>query len=104
MRDRQLDFDAADTQIIAVSVDPAEGEKGQIAFATRWQLAFPLVPDTDRSLSLLYGAVQNRSQLSARMSIFIDKKGIVRFIDTDVIVRSHGPDVLRKMQELGIGR
>ncbi|HEX8835264.1 MAG TPA: peroxiredoxin family protein, partial [Abditibacteriaceae bacterium] len=104
LRDRQLDFDAADTQIIAISVDPAEGEKGQLAFAKRWQLGFPLVPDTKRELSLLYGAVQNHGQLSARMSVLIDKNGVVRLVDTNVMVRSHGGDILDKMQEIGINK
>jgi peroxiredoxin len=102
LRDRQADFDATDTQIIAVSVDPAAGEKGQLAFAKQWQLTFPLIPDTDRRLSMLYGATRNKHQLAARMSVFIDKEGTVRFVDTDVHVATHGADVSAKFRELGL--
>jgi peroxiredoxin Q/BCP len=104
LRDHQAEFDAADTQILAVSVDPAEGEKGQIAFAKQWNLSFPLIPDTERKLSLLYGAVQMPADLTSRMTVFIDKQGIVRFIDRDVNVMTHGSDVLNKMKELGLGK
>jgi peroxiredoxin len=104
LRDHQAEFDAADTQVLAVSVDPAEGEKGQIAFAKQWNLSFPLVPDTSRKLSLLYGAVQTPTDLDSRMSVLIDKSGIVRWIDRDVQVSTHGADVLAKMRELGLAK
>lgn len=99
LRDRQKEFDALDVQILAVSVDPADGEKGQKAFAAQWQLGFPLVPDASRSLSKLFGAAQTDKQLAACMSVFIDKTGVVRWVDTDVQVASHGADVLAKIQE-----
>ncbi len=102
LRDHQKELDAADTQILAVSVDPADGERGQLAFAKQWQLGFPLIPDTARSLSKLFGAAQNDKQLAARMSLFIDKTGLVRWVDTDVHVATHGADVLAKMKELGL--
>lgn len=102
LRDHQSEFDATDTQILAVSVDPAEGEKGQKAFAAQWKLGFPMIPDTSRALSQIYGAAQNDKQLAARMSVLIDKAGIVRWIDTDVHVQTHGADVLAKIGELNL--
>jgi len=104
LRDRQAEFDAADTQILAVSVDPAQGPRGQIAFAKQWQLAFPLITDTQRSLSKLYGAVRNDNQLAARMTILIDKEGVVRFVDTSVNVQKHGGDMLAVMRKIGMIR
>ena len=94
LRDQQAAFDAADIQILAVSVDDAEGERGQLAFTQQWKLGFPLVPDTKRELSKLFGAAQNDQQLAARMTLLIDKQGIVRLVDTNVHVRTHGADVL----------
>lgn len=95
-------LDAAQTQVIAVSVDPADGEKGQKAFAKKWGLQFSLVPDTDRHISQTFGAAQDNGQLSARMTFLIDKQGIVRWVDTDVNVQTHGPDMLVKLRELGM--
>lgn len=102
LRDYQSEFDATDTQILGVSVDAAEGEKGQSAFASEWKLGFPLLADASRALSMQFGAAQTDKQLAARMSVLIDKGGIVRWIDTDVQVKSHGADVLAKIGELGL--
>jgi len=34
--------------------------------------------------------------------VLIDKTGVVRWIDRDVNVQTHGADVLAKMRELGL--
>jgi peroxiredoxin len=104
LRDRQAEFDAAETEIVAVSVDPAGGERGQLAFAQQWQLNFPMVPDTQRRLSKLYGAVRNDKQLAARMSVLIDKQGIVRFVDTNVNVAMHGADMIARIREMAMNQ
>ncbi len=102
LRDHQKEFDATNTQILAISVDPAGGEKGQLAFVKQWGLTFPLIPDISRQLGKQFGAIQNDDELAARMSILLDKAGVVRWIDTDVHVQTHGADVLAKIKELGI--
>lgn len=104
LRDNQASFDAADTQILAVSVDPADGDMGQKAFAAHLGLQFPVIPDTQRTLCLLYGAVQDKTEIAARRSILIDKAGIVRWIDTNINVQTHGADMLAKLRELGMAR
>ena len=102
IRDQQSAFDLADTQVFAVSVDSADGPKGQNAFSQQWKFQFPLIPDTGRELGKLYGAVQNDNEREARMSVLIDKTGVVRWIDTDVHVKTHGADVLAKIKQLGL--
>ena len=104
LRDKFADFDKSDTEIWAVSVDPAEGEQGQLAFAARLNLPFPMIPDVGRNLSLLYKAADDPTQKSLHMSIFIDKDGIVRFIDKDVRVMTHGTDILDEMKTAGVGK
>jgi peroxiredoxin len=91
-----------DTEVWAVSVDAADGENGQRAFAAKLGLQFPLIPDTSRQLSMLYGAAQDVTDMAARQSVLIDKQGMVRLIDRDVKVTTHGTDILRKMRELGM--
>jgi peroxiredoxin len=90
------------TQILAVSVDPAQGEAGQLAFAEQWGLTFPLIPDSARKLSMQYGAAQSATDLAGRQSVLIDKFGIVRLIDLDVNVESHGTDMVDRMRALRI--
>ena len=90
-------FDANNTEVLAVSIDAADV---QIPFAQRWNLGFALVPDIGRNLSMLYGAAQSVDDLASRQSVFIDKSGLVRFIDRNVDVHTHGSDVLAKMRAL----
>ncbi len=86
-----------------MSFDPAEGEHGQLAFARQLGLTFPLIPDVGKNLSMLYGSALSADQPApARMSVLIDRDGIVRFVDRAVQVRTHGPDMLLKMRELGM--
>jgi peroxiredoxin len=97
-----LSYLASETETWAVSVDPAEGEKGQLAFAARWGFQFPLIPDEGRNLSILYGAAENPQQLASRMSVLIDKDGIVRLIDKSVDIHTHGSDMILQMRRLGM--
>ena len=96
LRDRKSDFDAASTDIWAVSVDSGDV---QIAFSKQWKFNFPLIPDSGRNLCLLFGAAQNTEQLAERMSVFIDKDGIIKWIDKDVHVTTHGADVLARIDQ-----
>ena len=88
----------AGVEVWGVSTDSAQGRWGQRAFAKHLQLPFPLIPDTDRKISLACGAVQTRQQMAARMSVFIDKNGVVRWIDKQMDIRSHGKEVVARVQ------
>ena len=100
LRDTWPQLQENDVEVWGVSVDPAEGEKGQRAFADFLKLPFPLLPDTGRNLSILYGAAQSPNQTSSRMSVLIDKQGIVRWIDKQINPTTHGMDVVAKVKEL----
>jgi peroxiredoxin len=65
---------------------------------------FRFLPDTARNLAVLYRGANNAGELTVRQSILIDRAGIVRWIETDVGIFSHGKDVLAKMQEAGLIR
>lgn len=101
LRDEAAKLGEKNIQVWAVSIDAPDV---QIAFAQSLGLSFPLLPDTERNVCLLYGATDNADSLARRMSVLIDKSGIVRWIDTDVHVGTHGADVLAKIQELGLNR
>jgi peroxiredoxin len=66
------------------------------------RLPFPILSDTSRKVALSFGAVQGANDAPSRLSFLIDKNGIVRFIDTEVNVHTHGPDMLAKTRELGL--
>lgn len=102
LRDEYSKLQAANIDVLAVSVDAADGVHGQKAFAKHLNLPFALVPDTGRNLSILYGAANSPDQLAARISVLIDKDSVVRWIDKQINLKTHGADVLAKAHELGV--
>ncbi len=62
-----------------------------------------MIPDTGRNVTVLYNDLRPDT-LAERMSVLIDKDGIVRLIDKSVNVRTHGPDILARMRELGLAK
>jgi peroxiredoxin len=103
LRDSQPGFIAANTDVWAVSVDPAGGERGQLEFAKFINLPYPMLPDEGRNVCLLYGAAQAPNQLALRQSVLIDRDGVVRWIDRAINPETHGQDVLVKINALGLG-
>ncbi|RYG69976.1 redoxin domain-containing protein, partial [bacterium] len=97
-------FMASNTEVWAVSIDPAEGETGQRAFAHELLLPYPLLPDVGRNICLLYGATESPNQFAQRQSVLIDKQGIVRWITKNVNPDTHGEDVLAKITEFGLNQ
>ena len=77
---------------------PPPGTHGQRAFAQRYKLPFALLPDTNRTISLAYGAVQSKEQMAARMSVLIGKDGKIVWIDKQINPHTHGADVLARLQ------
>lgn len=99
LRDVAPQLEAADVEVWGVSVDAAEGARGQRAFVKHLNLPFPLLPDTARNLCLLYGTVQSRDQMAGRCSILIDKNGVVQMVDWQVHPQTHGADLLERLKE-----
>ena len=99
LRDAYAGLQASGTRVVAVSTDDAATVA---AFATQLKLPFAVVSDPKREIALAYGAVQDATQAPARLSFLLDKNGVVRWIDSDVQVKSHGADMLAKIGELGL--
>ena len=98
LRDAYPALQKAGVEVWAVSTDQADGPHGQHAFGKYLRLPFPLVPDPDRKLCLLFGAVHTKEQTAARMSVFIDKTGQIQWIDKQISPRTHGQDVLARVR------
>jgi len=98
LRDAYPQLQKAGVEVWAVSTDGAAGPHGQRAFAKYLRLPFVLVPDPDRKLCLQFGAVRTKEQIAARMSVLIDKTGQVLWIDKQISPRTHGADVLSRLQ------
>ncbi|MGH9910133.1 MAG: peroxiredoxin [Nitrososphaerales archaeon] len=82
-------------EVLGVSVDDlASHEK----FKAAYNLNFPLVADTDYSISKAFGAFNEERQMSKRMTFVIDKDGIIRHIFPKVDVRAHAEEVAEALK------
>lgn len=80
-----------DAQIFGISVQDAESHK---QFVQEHSLNFPLLVDTGRNLSLLFGAADSPIDFSKRITIVIDKAGKISKIDDNVNAKTHGKDLV----------
>jgi peroxiredoxin Q/BCP len=79
-------FEGLDTQVLGVSGDSLVTHA---KFADKYNITFPLITDKDNQIKNLYGR--------NRITYLIDKKGIIRFIQTGV---PENKDFLREIKKL----
>jgi peroxiredoxin len=87
--------------VLAVSTDPPEA---RVAFAEALKLPFPILPDVGRNLCVLYEAARDAGDRAARQSVLIDHQGRVVWIEREIKVGTHGPDVVAKVRELELDK
>ncbi len=81
-----------------VSLDSLEKNK---QFAESLDANFPLLSDPKGTVAKAYGVLRLARMFAGRTTFYIDPDGIIRYIDKDVSVQTHGGDVARKLEELG---
>ncbi len=79
-------FKGLDTQVLGVSSDSMETH---MKFAKQYDITFPLLSDQDRQIKGMYGR--------NRITYLIDKKGIIRFIQTGV---PENKEILKHIRKL----
>lgn len=107
-RDYQETLEAFRAVIVGISVDSAYSLR---AFATTYNLQFPLLSDFNRRVSRLYGVLQDSwiglgYKGVARRSVFlVDSRGILRYRWTAANTPSEEPpyqDILRAVEKLTV--
>ena len=63
-------------------------------FVAQHNLNFPLLVDTGRNISLLFGATDKPDGSSRRITVVIDKEGKIIQIEKQVKAGSHGKDLV----------
>ena len=92
LRDDFESFTAADVRIFGVSVDEVAAN---CAFADKFAFPYPLLCDTDRSISLAYRACASASDGHARrISYLIDEQGRIAHALDNVDPATHAATVL----------
>jgi peroxiredoxin Q/BCP len=84
------------------SVDPLEGEKGNIAFAETHKADFPLLSDPTKATATAYGVLNEQRGFANRWTFYIGKDGRIQAIDKEVATRleTSAQDMAAKLGEL----
>jgi len=88
-----------------ISVDPLEGEKGNIAFAKEHGgNKFPLLSDPTKDIANAYGVLNTERGFANRWTFYIDKTGKIAAIDKDVAKRlaTSAEDMAAMLKQLGV--
>lgn len=86
-----------EAEVLGISVDDLESHK---KFKEKENLNFPLLADTDYSISRAFGAFNEERQMSKRMTFIIDKNGIIQHIFPKVDVRAHAEEVVEALKAM----
>jgi len=96
-RDNQERIRALGAELVGVSVDKFEA---QCAFAKQEQVEFPLLGDSDRRLSELFGVLWPLVRVDRRVTFVIGPEGVVEdVIKHETRVYRHLDDVLATLQK-----
>jgi peroxiredoxin Q/BCP len=88
-----------DVAYFMASVDPLDGEGGNMAFAKSENADFPLLSDPTKEVATKYGVLNARG-MANRWTFYIDKNGRISHIDKAVRPATSAEDMIAKMGEL----
>ena len=91
-----------DVAYFMASVDPLEGEQGNVAFAKAQGADFPLLSDADKSVAARYGVLSQRAPLANRWTFYIDKNGRIAYIDKAVNPPTSAEDLIARLAMLKV--
>jgi thioredoxin-dependent peroxiredoxin len=100
MRESRDVLTAFNVRYFAASTDTLETNR---AFAESLELGYPILCDPERHVARAYG-VLGASGFPSRWTFYIGRDGRILDIDKNVQPSSHGADVARKLEQLGIPR
>ncbi len=83
--------------MIGASVDSVKANK---EFAERYELAFPLLCDTDYVVSAAFGVARPKVGVAKRTTFLIDTDGTLRKVYPQVRARGHAAEVLAAAREI----
>src|SRR5437879_4529601 len=95
-RDNYSTYKKMGIQVFGVSVDDADSHD---AFAKKFNLPFPLLADTDKKVSMSYGAFSN-NKYSDRFTFVIKPDQTVGHVFKKVNVTAHADEVLEAIEQV----
>ena len=82
--------------VLGVSVDSEESHE---KFASKYNLNFTLLSDTNKEIVRAYG-VESPFKTAKRVTYLIGPDGVIKYVFTHVNTSTHAADVLKKLEEL----
>ncbi len=104
-RDANREMQKRGIVVLGVSADSVESHQ---KFADKYGLPYPLLADTDTTVSHLYGVWKEKNYAGKtymginRETFLIDKDGIVRKVWPKVKAAEHAQEVLEAIESLGL--
>jgi peroxiredoxin Q/BCP len=104
-RDANREMQKRGVVVLGVSADSVESHR---KFADKYGLPYPLLADTDTTVSQLYGVWKEKEYAGKkymginRETFLIDKDGIVRKVWPKVKAAEHAQEVLETIESLGL--
>jgi thioredoxin-dependent peroxiredoxin len=104
-RDANHEMQKRGVVVLGVSADDIASHR---KFADKYGLSFPLLADTDTTVSQLYGVWKEKNYAGKtymgvnRETFLIDKDGIVRKVWPKVKAAEHAQEVLEAIESLGL--
>ena len=104
-RDANREMQKRGVVVLGVSADSVESHQ---KFADKYGLPYPLLADTDTTVSQLYGVWKEKNYAGKtymginRETFLIDKDGIVRKVWPKVQAAEHAQEVLEAIESLGL--
>jgi peroxiredoxin Q/BCP len=104
-RDANREMQKRGIVVLGVSADSVESHQ---KFADKYGLPYPLLADTDTTVSQLYGVWKEKNYAGKkymginRETFLIDKDGVVRKVWPKVNAAEHAQEVLEAIESLGL--
>ena len=97
-RDRIQDFNDKNAVILGLSFDSTDDNR---AFKEKFEFPYDLLSDTDKSVSVSFGAATNDQEKASRVSVLIGPDGKIAKAYAEVKPADHPDQVLADLAKLG---
>jgi peroxiredoxin Q/BCP len=101
LRESGSEIRAFDVAYFAASVDPLDLIT---KFAKSLEADYPMLADPDSVAAKAYGVVSPDRAAPRRWTFYIGKDGKLLYVDRVVKAATAGPDVARRLAELGVAK
>ncbi len=101
LRESGNEIRAFDVAYFALSVDPPE----EITrFAKSLDADYPMLADADGAVAKAYGVLHPERGFPRRWTFYVGVDGKLLYVDREVKAATAGPDLAKKLAELGVAR